>query len=42
MNEQDFKNEFKPIKNILEKQKINLNADDYDGIVVKEQQYTRL
>lgn len=36
MNEQDFKNEFKPIKNILEKQKINLNADDYDGIVVKE------
>ena len=35
MNEQNFKNEFKPIKDILEKQGISVNADDYDGIVVK-------
>lgn len=35
MNEQDFKNEFKPIKDILEKQEIFVDADDYDGVVVK-------
>lgn len=35
MNEQNFKNEFKPIKDILEKQGISVDADDYDGIVVK-------
>ncbi|MEE0942668.1 MAG: AAA family ATPase [Methanobrevibacter sp.] len=35
MNEQDFKKEFKPIKDVLEKQGINVNADDYDGVVVK-------
>ena len=35
MNELDFKNEFKPIKDILEKQGIDVSADDYDGVVVK-------
>lgn len=35
MNEQDFKKEFEPIKDVLEKQGINVNADDYDGVVVK-------
>lgn len=35
MNEQDFKKEFKPIKDVLEKQGIIVNADDYDGVVVK-------
>ena len=35
MNEQDFKKEFIPIKDVLEKQGINVNADDYDGVVVK-------
>ena len=35
MNERDFKKEFKPIKEVLEKQGITVSADDYDGIVVK-------
>lgn len=35
MNEKDFKNEFKPIKDILEKQGIVVDAEDYDGVVVK-------
>lgn len=36
MNEQDFKKEFEPIKDILDKQGIIVNADDYDGVVVKK------
>lgn len=35
MNKEDFKKEFKPIMDILEKQGIIVNADDYDGVVVK-------
>ena len=35
MNEQEFKNAFEPIKKVLAKQDIEVNADYYDGIVVK-------
>ena len=35
MNEHEFKKEFEPIKKIFDKQGIVLNADDYDGVVVK-------
>ena len=35
MNEQEFRNEFEPIKKVLAKQDIIVNADDYDGVVVK-------